>query len=81
MSDPKTYTNGEVTIVWHPEKCQHSRICWAGASALPEVFSPRERPWIKPGGAPTARIVEQIAKCPSGALSYFMNAEGPAGGK
>jgi uncharacterized Fe-S cluster protein YjdI len=74
----KKYTNGEVTIVWKPDVCIHSTLCWRGAMGLPEVFNPRERPWIKPEGADTARIIEQIKKCPSGALSFYMNDEAPA---
>ncbi len=69
----KKYTNGEVTIVWKPDTCIHSRICWTAATGLPEVFNPMERPWIKPEGASTERIIEQVKKCPSGALSYNMN--------
>ncbi len=69
----KKYTNGEVTIVWQPAVCIHSAICWRGENGLPEVFNPAEKPWIKPEGANTKRIIEQIKKCPSGALSYFMN--------
>ncbi len=68
----KKYTNGEVTIVWKPENCIHSKICWTG---LPDVFNPRERPWIKPDAAATQQLVDQVSKCPSGALSYFMNGE------
>lgn len=71
MSDtPKHYTNGEVTIVWQPNSCIHSAICVRG---LPAVFQPRERPWIKIQSAETARLIEQVKQCPSGALSYFMN--------
>lgn len=73
MNVIKHYTNGEVTVVWEPTKCIHSTICFRG---LPSVFNPRERPWVKPEGASTERIVEQVKACPSGALSYFMNAEG-----
>lgn len=72
---PKTthkYTNGEVTIVWKPDICIHSTLCWKG---LKEVFNPAERPWIKPEGAATEKIIEQVRKCPSGALSYFLNNE------
>jgi len=69
----KKYTNGEVTIVWQPAKCIHSAICWKGDSGLLSVFDPKERPWIKPEGANTSAIVGQIKKCPSGALTYFMN--------
>jgi uncharacterized Fe-S cluster protein YjdI len=66
------YTNGEVTVVWKPNVCIHSTICWKG---LIEVFNPRERPWIKMNGAATERIIEQVRQCPSGALSYFLNKE------
>ena len=69
----KKYTNGEVTIVWKPGTCIHSTICWKAATGLPHVFNPAERPWIKPEGATTEQIVEQVKKCPSGALSFYMN--------
>ena len=68
----KKYTNGQVTIVWKPDSCIHSKLCWTG---LPEVFNPRERPWVKPEAATTQQIIEQVSKCPSGALSYYMNGE------
>ncbi|MBL7817920.1 MAG: (4Fe-4S)-binding protein [Saprospiraceae bacterium] len=71
----KKYTNGEVTIVWKPNTCIHSRICWTAATGLPEVFNPRERPWINMEGATTERIIAQVNKCPSGALSFYMNDE------
>jgi len=72
----KKYTNGELTILWKPSLCVHSAVCWRGEHGLPEVFSPTEKPWIKPDGAQTDRIIEQIKKCPSGALSYFINQDG-----
>lgn len=68
----KKYTNGEVTVVWQPDKCIHSTLCFTG---LPKVFNPRERPWITPEGAATQQIIDQVKRCPSGALSYFMNDE------
>ena len=68
----KKYTNGEVTIVWKPDVCRHSGICFRG---LPLVFDPRRRPWIMPEMAGTDEIVEQVKRCPSGALSYYMNNE------
>jgi len=67
----KKYTNGEVTIVWKPDLCAHSGICFQG---LPEVFKPAERPWIVPGAASTTQLVHQVSQCPSSALSYFFNA-------
>lgn len=66
------YSNGEVTVVWKPKVCIHSTICWKG---LLSVFNPKEKPWIKMDGASTTQIIEQVRKCPSGALSYFMNAD------
>ena len=66
------YTNDEVTVVWKPETCMHSTICFKG---LIDVFDPKKRPWINMQGASTEKIVEQVRKCPSGALSYFMNNE------
>lgn len=69
----KKYTNGEVTIVWKPGVCIHSTVCWKGAAGLMDVFNPMEKPWIKPDGASTERIIEQVNKCPSGALTFYMN--------
>jgi uncharacterized Fe-S cluster protein YjdI len=66
----KKYTNGEVTIVWKPEECIHSGICFRG---LNEVFDPKKRPWITPEQSTSAKIIEQVKKCPSGALSYYLN--------
>lgn len=68
------YTNEEITVVWKPKTCIHSTLCWKG---LIEVFNPKERPWIKMDGAATDKIIEQVRKCPSGALSYFYNKENP----
>ena len=71
----KEYTNGELTIVWQPAKCIHAGEC---VKALPEVYKPNEKPWINADNASTDALKAQIAKCPSGALSYYMNDEGPA---
>ena len=71
----KEYTNGEVTIVWKPGLCMHSTLCFNG---LPEVFNPRGRPWVNAEGAGTSSIVEQVKKCPSGALSFYYNEKSPA---
>lgn len=69
----KQYSNGEVTVVWKPATCIHSTICWRSKTGLPDVFNPKEKPWIKVDGYDSAKIVEQVKKCPSGALSYFYN--------
>lgn len=66
----RRYSNGEVTIIWQPSKCIHSGIC---ARGLPLVFKPRERPWITPENAATQQLIDQVNKCPSGALTWEMN--------
>jgi Uncharacterized conserved protein len=66
----KEYSNGEITVVWKPEKCIHSTLCWHG---LPKVFNPKARPWIDAQAASSAHIIEQVKKCPSAALSYYYN--------
>lgn len=68
----KTYTNGEITIVWEPGKCTHSGMC---VKTLPQVYNPQAKPWIKIENATTEQLKEQLSKCPSGALSYFQNEE------
>jgi uncharacterized Fe-S cluster protein YjdI len=68
----KKYSNGEITVTWKPELCQHSTHCWKG---LINVFDPRKKPWINMDGATSERIMEQVKKCPSGALTYLENAD------
>ncbi|GEP94022.1 (4Fe-4S)-binding protein [Chitinophaga cymbidii] len=70
------YSNGEVTVVWKPEFCKHSARC---VSQLPEVFNVNAKPWIDVNGASTERIVEQVKRCPSGALRYFYDGKGEDG--
>lgn len=68
----KEYTNGELTIIWQPDICIHSGIC---VQTLPQVYKPKERPWIQIENATTDELIAQIKKCPSGALSYRLNKE------
>lgn len=70
MEKIKEYTNGEVTIVWKPASCIHSAIC---AKGLPNVFKPKDKPWVKIDAASTDKLINQVKQCPSGALSYHMN--------
>lgn len=66
------YSNGEITILWEPDKCIHSAKCVRG---LPTVFDPQRRPWIIPTNASTEELIAQVDKCPSGALTWRRNAE------
>ena len=62
----KEYSNDEVTVVWNPAICIHSEKCFHG---LPRVFNPKNRPWININEAKAKSIIDQVGKCPSGALS------------
>ena len=66
----KEYTNGELTIVWQPAKCIHAGIC---VKTLPNVYDPKAKPWISIENATSEELKSQVQKCPSGALSYYMN--------
>jgi uncharacterized Fe-S cluster protein YjdI len=68
----KKYSNEELTIDWKPRKCIHAGEC---VKALPNVYNPKKRPWLKIDNATTDELKEQIMKCPSGALSYYMKGE------
>lgn len=61
----RTYTNGEINVLWDSDLCTHCKNCWLG---LPEVFNPDMRPWVNMEGATTQQITEQVNECPSGAL-------------
>lgn len=66
----KEYTNGELTIVWKPKMCIHAGVC---VKTLPKVYNPKAKPWLKIENASTEELKAQILKCPSGALTYYMN--------
>ncbi|MBT8263325.1 MAG: (4Fe-4S)-binding protein [Bacteroidia bacterium] len=66
------FTNGEITVTYEPKKCIHSENC---ARGLSDVFRTSVIPWIHLDGADSSIVVEQVKKCPSGALSYCYNKE------
>ncbi len=61
------FTNGEIIVTYHPHRCIHAESC---AQGLSEVFKTSVIPWIDLEAASTQKIISQIKKCPSGALSY-----------
>lgn len=68
-----TYSNDDITVAWKPELCKHAARC---ATQLPQVFKPGERPWINTDGATSKEIVEQVSRCPTGALSIEKKVKG-----
>ena len=76
MSDQhRDYSNDAITVHWRPEKCIHSGNCVRG---LPEVFDTKRKPWIDVNGADADRVMGQVERCPSGALSATRKGEGRA---
>jgi putative redox protein len=66
------YKNDDVTVVWKPELCKHSGRC---VTQLPQVFNLKAHPWINVNGADAKTIINQVAKCPTGALSIQQKKE------
>lgn len=62
----KEYTKGDLVVVWQPDLCIHSGVCF---HKLPGVFRPRERPWVRTEEADAEAIRQTVLACPSGALS------------
>jgi uncharacterized Fe-S cluster protein YjdI len=61
----QAYETEEIVVTFNPNLCIHSGICVRG---LPDVFDISRKRWIRPELAPAARVAEQVAMCPSGAL-------------
>jgi uncharacterized Fe-S cluster protein YjdI len=58
------YKNDQLGV---PAICIHAGECLRG---LPCVFDVFEKPWINVNGASPDAIIEQVKRCPSGALTY-----------
>ena len=61
----QVYETDAITVTWDPNLCIHSKEC---VRDLPEVFDPNRARWIRPELAPTDRVAEAVASCPTGAL-------------
>lgn len=66
-NDKNKYENNEITVTFTPIKCIHAEYC---ANGLSEVFSTSIIPWINLDASTSKKIISQIKKCPSGALSF-----------
>ena len=64
------FSNEDITVTYEPCICIHAEKC---AKELSEVFRTSVIPWIKLDGTETERIINQINRCPSGALKYGVN--------
>ncbi|WP_338359559.1 (4Fe-4S)-binding protein [Yeosuana marina] len=64
------FSNDEITVTYEPSVCIHAEKC---AKQLSNVFRTSIIPWINLDNAGTNSIINQIKKCPSGALKYHKN--------
>lgn len=61
------FSNKDITVTYEPSTCIHAENC---ARELSDVFRTSIIPWINLDGAETNHIINQIKRCPSGALKY-----------
>jgi uncharacterized Fe-S cluster protein YjdI len=59
------YETPDVTVTFDPNICEHTGVCVRG---LPLVFDVGRKRWIRPELASAAEVIDQVARCPSGAL-------------
>lgn len=64
------FSNEDITVTYQPKCCVNAGLC---AKQLSNVFRHSVIPWIDLDGAATDKIIQQIKKCPSGALQYHFN--------
>lgn len=63
------FSNEDLTITYNPSICTNAGRC---AKELSDVFRTSVIPWIDLDGAPSLRIIEQVKKCPSTALKFYL---------
>jgi len=70
LMETNTFSNSDITITYEPSVCINAGRC---AKELSDVFRTSVIPWIDIDGAPPERIIDQVNKCPSGALKVYRN--------
>ncbi len=66
----KEFSNRDITVTYDPCLCTQSDTC---AKQLSNVFRNSVIPWVDIDGASTEKIIQQVKKCPSGALKFNYN--------
>lgn len=64
----KTYKGPDFEVLWQPDVCIHSTVCWKN---LRPVFDPFRKPWIILENGEKEAIRNQVKACPSGALQWI----------
>ena len=66
----KEFSNEDITVTYEPSICQQSELC---AKELSDVFSFSIIPWINLDNTETEKIINQVKRCPSGALKCYLH--------
>jgi len=66
-----TYVGQQLSVLDNRGTCQHSGFC---TERLPSVFHVKGDPFVTPSGGRMDEIIRAVRDCPSGALSYAMDA-------
>ena len=66
-----SYAGMHITVYDNRGICAHAGFC---TDRLKSVFRMGQEPWIDPNGASAEEIIAAIKECPSGALSYSIEA-------
>ena len=61
------YKNDKLVVGCDPAICIHAGEC---VRDLPSVFNLSRKHWIDVNAASAAAVIEQVTRCPSGALTY-----------
>lgn len=61
------YAADAITITFDPVRCIHAAEC---IRALPAVFDPHRKRWIRPELASAPEVADAVRGCPTGALRY-----------
>lgn len=65
--EPHKYSGVGFTVTYDKEICVHAGVC---ANTLPQVFNPKNKPWVNTAGASKEEISSMIKNCPSAALQF-----------
>ena len=62
------YKNEDITIQWDQSKCIHAGVC---VRSLPNVYNPKERPWVKIENASTSGLAARHLATNPEAIACF----------
>lgn len=63
----KIYRGKHINVSFNSSKCSHGGTC---IKTLPSVFNLKAKPWINLNNCNETEVIQTVANCPSGALSF-----------